>query len=59
MDFIINSYLSKGRIEKRAIFDYEKVKELLETNKRGEIDASYTIWTLLAIESWMLQFYDK
>lgn len=59
MDSIINSYLSKDIIEKRAIFNYEKVKELLETNKRGEIDASYTIWALLAIESWMLQFYDK
>jgi len=59
MDSIINDYLSKERIEKRGIFNYKKVNELIEINKLGKIDASYTIWALLAIESWMLQFYDK
>ncbi|MEK9612745.1 MAG: asparagine synthase (glutamine-hydrolyzing) [Flavobacteriaceae bacterium] len=59
MDSLINSYLSKESIEKRGVFNYDKVKELIENNKLGIIDASYTIWALLAIESWMLQFYDK
>ena len=56
---MINTYLSKEVIEKRKIFNYNKVQELIENNKQGKIDASYTIWSLLAIESWMQQFYNK
>ncbi len=59
MSAIINDYLSKEAIEKRGIFDYEKVKELIEINEKGRDDLSYPIWSLLAIESWMRQFYDK
>lgn len=59
MDSIINNYLSKSTIESRGIFNYDKVKQLLERNKLGKIDASYTIWALLAIESWMRNYYDN
>ncbi len=55
---MINDYLSKEIIDKRAIFEYSEVKQLIENNKAGKIDASYTIWALLAIESWMRQFVD-
>ncbi len=56
MSLIINKYLSKEVIEKRKVFNYKKVHKLIENNKKGKIDASYTIWGLLAIESWMQQF---
>jgi asparagine synthase (glutamine-hydrolysing) len=59
MSELINDYLSKEVVEKRGIFDYEKVKELIEINKKGSDDLSYPIWSLLAIESWMRQFYDN
>ena len=59
MSSMINTYLSKEVIEKRKIFNYNKVQELIENNKQAKIDASYTIWSLLAIESWMQQFYNK
>ena len=59
MSELINDYLSKEVVEKRGIFDYEKVKELIEINKKGRDDFSYPIWSLLAIESWMRQFYDN
>jgi len=29
---------------------------LINNNKDGKIDASYSIWALLAIDSWMDQF---
>ena len=58
MDFLIKDYLSKESINKRGLFDYKKISNLLEENKKGIIDASYPIWSLLAIESWMRQFYD-
>ena len=59
MDDLINDYLSEKTINKRGIFDFYKVSKLIEDNKKGIIDASYTIWSLLAIESWMRQFHDN
>lgn len=56
MTDIIRDRLSKKNIEKQGIFDYEKVWELINRNKSGEIDASYTIWAILAISSWVTQF---
>ena len=55
---MITERLSHERLEKRGIFDSKKVWELIEANKAGKIDASYSIWSLLAIESWLTQFVD-
>jgi asparagine synthase (glutamine-hydrolysing) len=54
----INVRLSKERIDKRGIFNYENVRKLVERNSSDKIDASYSIWALLSIESWLTQFYD-
>jgi len=49
MNDMIENYLSKNQIESRGIFNYDKVKNIIETNKKGETDFSYPIWSLLAI----------
>ena len=59
MDDLINKYLNKETINKRGVFSFDKVSKLIEDNKKGKIDASYSIWSLLAIESWMRQFFDN
>ena len=56
---MISRYLSKEQVEKRGIFEYEAIRKLIKDNQSGKIDASYSIWCLLAIESWMRQFVDK
>jgi asparagine synthase (glutamine-hydrolysing) len=56
---MIKERLSKENIEKHNIFDYDKVWELIYRNKSGEIDASYNIWAILAISSWLTQFSKK
>jgi asparagine synthase (glutamine-hydrolysing) len=58
MDETIKGYLSQRNMNKRNIFNNDKVQKLIHDNKAGIIDASYSIWSLLAIESWMQQFYD-
>lgn len=58
LDETINAYLSPERIRERGIFNDTAVCQLIEDNKSGKIDASYPIWCLLAIESWMRQFKD-
>jgi asparagine synthase (glutamine-hydrolysing) len=59
MDSMINDRLSRSNIEAQGLFNFEAVFDLIEKNKKGEIDASYTIWSLLAIESWYTQFVNK
>ncbi len=59
LQHMIEERLSYERLEKRGIFDSKKVWELIEANKAGKIDASYSIWSLLAIESWLTQFVDN
>ncbi len=53
---LIASRLSKVNLENQKIFDFDKVWELIEDNKNNKIDASYTIWGILAIDSWIKQF---
>lgn len=59
MDEMIHDYLSEKNVKERGIFEYKNVIKLIEDNKKGKIDASYSIWGLLAIESWMRQFVDQ
>lgn len=56
MSDLIASRLSKQNLENQNIFDSEKVWQLIEDNKNNKIDASYTIWCILAIDSWIKQF---
>ncbi|SKB93314.1 asparagine synthase (glutamine-hydrolyzing) [Daejeonella lutea] len=55
----IKSNLSQEKLAKRSIFVSKEIDMLIEQNKAGVIDASYTIWALLAIESWFKQFVDN
>ena len=55
---LIQERLAPDRILKRGLFNPDKVWELINLNKSGKIDASYSIWALLALESWCIQFID-
>jgi asparagine synthase (glutamine-hydrolysing) len=59
MDEMIKERLSLDNINRRGIFNHDKVWELIGANKKGEIDASYSIWAILAIDSWITQFVEK
>ena len=57
MNDMIQERLSEQNIKSQGVLDYEKIQELINKNKSGSIDASYTIWSLLAISSWIDQFF--
>lgn len=59
LDKMIHDRLSPEKIKVRDIFNEKTVWKMITDNKKGKIDASYPILSLLAIESWMLQFVDK
>ncbi len=52
----IDTDLNKESLQQYGIFDYNKIIKLINENKQGKIDASYSIWCLLAIQSWLKQF---
>lgn len=54
----VDRTLSAENLNKQGIFNPITVKKLIEDNKEGKIDASYTLWSILAIESWLKLFYD-
>jgi asparagine synthase (glutamine-hydrolysing) len=58
LEDMIKERLAPDVIKARGIFDEKAVWQLINDNKAGKIDASYTVWSLLAIESWMQQFVD-
>ena len=51
--------LSKSSINKRNWFDYDAVTKLLNQDKAGKIDASYSIFALICIELWARIFIDN
>lgn len=57
-DFV-SERLSKERVEERGIFDYQALSTLIQRNIHNQIDVSYPIWAILAIDSWVDQFYLK
>lgn len=59
MTEMLSDRLSKDNIQKQGVFDHQNVWDLIEKNKKGEIDASYNIWAILAVTSWITQFTKK
>ncbi|MEQ8363061.1 MAG: asparagine synthase (glutamine-hydrolyzing) [Cyclobacteriaceae bacterium] len=55
---MIASRLSREQVCRRGIFNPYEIAKLIKNNHEQKIDASYSIWALLAIESWFQQFYD-
>lgn len=59
LDEMIESKLSEKNLQQQGVFDYVKVRELIDLNKSGKVDASYTIWAILSVNSWLNQFSKK
>jgi len=59
MNKMINSRLSLNSLNKIEILNAKGVIDILEKNKKGSEDLSYTIWGLLVFESWYRQFILK
>jgi len=56
---ILEDVLSERSLRNRGLFDFEMVNILLENDKRGRIDGTYTIFSLICIELWCRIFLDN
>jgi len=50
--------LGRNSINNRGIFDASAVEGLIEKDRGGQIDASYTIFSMMCIEQWCRIFLD-
>ena len=55
---LVGDLLSAESLKRRGLFEPDAVHKLIQRNQAGEIDASYTIFSLMAIEIWCRRFLD-
>jgi asparagine synthase (glutamine-hydrolysing) len=56
---MVDQYLSKDNIEKRGLFNYDYVKQLIDKDRSGKEDNAYRIYQLLTVELWYRHFVDR
>ncbi|HSB96432.1 MAG TPA: asparagine synthase (glutamine-hydrolyzing), partial [Spongiibacteraceae bacterium] len=54
----VEDILSESSIAKRGLFDYRAIRRLIDIDRAGKGDATYTIFSLICIEIWARQFID-
>jgi asparagine synthase (glutamine-hydrolysing) len=52
----VDSNLSKKNLEETNLFNPERIRTIISDNESGKINASYNVWSLLAINSWIKSF---
>ena len=56
---IVDDVLSDASLESRGLFDPEGVRRLVEMDRRMQVDATYTIFSMICIELWCRMFIDR
>jgi asparagine synthase (glutamine-hydrolysing) len=54
----LSDLLGHESLTDRGIFNAQRVRKLVKSNDKGEIDVSYTIFSLMCIEIWCRQHLD-
>ena len=55
---MVKDLLSEENINKRGVFNYQFIKNMIEDNKKGSEDYSYQIYQLLTVELWFRHYVD-
>jgi asparagine synthase (glutamine-hydrolysing) len=56
---MVEDRLSPSAIRDRGLFDPAAVRSLIDNDRAGRVDGTYTIFALLCIELWCGMFVDK
>ncbi len=54
----IDDYLSRESVEKRGMFNYEYIKQIIYEHEMNKRDRSLFIWALIVLEEWFRQYID-
>lgn len=55
---MVADLLSEESINKRGVFNYQFIKNMIEEDKKGSEDYSYQIYQLLTVELWFRHYVD-
>ncbi len=55
---LVDELLALHSLESRGLFDSRAVRELVVSDRKGRVDGTYTIFTLLCVELWCRTFID-
>ena len=58
LKIFIDDYLSKKSVEKRALFNYDYIKQIIYEHNTNKRDRSLYIWALIVLEEWFRQYGD-
>lgn len=56
---MVRDVLAPESLTRRGLFEPAAVARLIASNERGEVDASYLIFSLMCVEMWMRSFLDR
>lgn len=55
----LDEYISSTRIHDQGVFDPAGLRRLVQLDRAGKVDATYTLYATLCIDSWIRQFLTK
>ena len=56
---MVRDVLAPESLAQRGLFEPAAVARLIASNERGQVDASYLIFSLMCVEMWMRSFLDR
>jgi asparagine synthase (glutamine-hydrolysing) len=56
---VVDDVLSPASLRRRGLFDEYGVRALIDADRAGRIDASYTLFAMICIELWCQLFLDR
>lgn len=56
---LIDELLSEGQVQKRGLFNYSYVKQLIDEDRKGIADHAYRLYQLITVELWLREFVDR
>ncbi len=57
LHFLIKEYLSRERIEKQGIFNFEPIEKLVEDLLSKRADTSWHLWNLIVFQNWHSRYF--
>ena len=59
LDDWLRETISIERLKDRGLFKANEVHQLIDKNKKGELDATYTLFSIACIEIWCQKFLSR
>lgn len=56
---LLDEYISSDRIVTQGIFEPSGLRRMIQLDREGKLDATYTLYAVLCIDSWIRQFLPR